>query len=148
MLSTLLQKSEFLASPIKYILIYLFTLIGLSIDVEPLRLYIWLWMIDAASYFVKSLILKYDDKVIRSIRYSAAHLGIILIPIAMVVLMDILGKETEWAYHHTLSFFSGFVFLNLAGNIISLKTKKEYNFDSKLDVWIKKISKSHGTKNS
>jgi hypothetical protein len=39
------------------------------------------------------------------------------------------------------------VFLNLAGNIISLKTKKEYNFDSKLDVWIKKISKSHGTKN-
>jgi hypothetical protein len=140
MLSTLLQKSEFLASPIKYILIYLFTLIGLSIDVEPMRLFIWLWMFDGASFLLKTMVLKYRDRVLKTIKYSASHLGIIMIPIAMVVLMDILGKETEWSYRYTLSFFSGFIFLNFAGNIISCKTKKEYAFEIILDVWLNKIS--------
>ena len=133
----LLSKTEFLASPIKYILIYLFMLIGLNVDIEPMRLFIWLWMFDGISFFVKTFFLSYANKIISTIKYSASHLGIILIPIALVVLMGILGKDTEWSYKSTLAFFSGFIFLNFTGNVISCKTHKEYNFDGLIDRWIK-----------
>ena len=120
---------------IKISLIAFFGWLGLQIDFIPLAIYAILWMLESFSQLLKNIIvyrrLNFWEWILRSIR----HLAILIIPLVIVLLVKLLGQDSESLYKSSIFMITFYISLTTIGNVITMFSQKEYRFESIIIKW-------------
>lgn len=120
---------------IKISLIAFFGWLGLQIDIVPLVLYSILWFIENVTYLFKVGFLyrkvNFTDWVFRAIK----NMSVLIIPLIIVVLVKVLDQDSDSLYRSSVFMITFYISLTSIGNVISLFSGREYNFDEILVKW-------------
>jgi len=126
---------------IKISLIAFFGWLGLQIDFIPLAIYAILWMLESFSQLLKNIIvyrrLNFWEWILRSIR----HLAILIIPLVIVLLVKLLGQDSESLYKSSIFMITFYISLTTIGNVITMFSQKEYRFESIIIKWFESKQK-------
>jgi hypothetical protein len=127
-------------TPFKYLLLTVCAWMGTQVDIEPARIYLWLWCFDIVTFVIKDAVLNRRLAIETIIKRAVRHISVLIIPFTLVLLAKTYGKDYEQL--HAMFVFMASLFLSITtiSNIASLFTLKEYNNDDIMGKLIESVA--------
>lgn len=126
---TVAETAHWWTDPFKCILIVMTGWMGISIDIEPARLFLWMWAIDWISFSVKELVVYRRVPITTILLRSLMHISILIIPFIVVLLAHNYGENYQILHNMVAFMCSVYLAITSLSNIATMFTKKEYKND-------------------
>lgn len=140
------MELEYLVNFTKISLIAFFGWIGLQIDVVPIALYSMIWVIESFTHLLKVLFLYRKVDFWEWIFRTVKHLSVLVIPLVIILMVKAAGQDFNSLYRSSILMITFYISITAIGNVISLFSNKEYNFEGVLIGWFERLLKWYESK--